>query len=295
MALAGRIGAAAARLALTGRGGGVRAASHAPALARLVPAWPRGGRKQISHVPDYEAKYRDKLLQRARERGAGSIDELKQQLKQQSKQQQQQQQQQPTQQTKDAAPGDDTGARERRPRAAGLPPNVKALNDIMRVELLESKSSEEVGQIWNAYHAGRDGISAAIPGGTYRELAQVARRNPLFVLPLPRSEGVEFFLLQVDFHQVHFTSLLEYKTDPAAARPYLTLTHYTDLLDSKDVVLMRGEIDRHLDPHSAQCLALLMQQFYVSGGPEKRRLLEQFNQNPAEFDYKQLVDAAARL
>ncbi|KAJ1726374.1 hypothetical protein LPJ61_005230, partial [Coemansia biformis] len=35
----------------------------------------------MSHVPDYEAKYRDKLLDRARAAGVESVDALKQKLK----------------------------------------------------------------------------------------------------------------------------------------------------------------------------------------------------------------------
>ncbi|KAJ2368770.1 hypothetical protein H4S02_010046, partial [Coemansia sp. RSA 2611] len=140
--------------------------------------------------------------------------------------------------------------------------------------------------------------SAAIPADTYRRLQETAKANPLFVLPLPRADqGVEFFLLQFDYHQVHFTSLAEYKVHTVQSRPVLTLTHYTDLMDC-GIVLMRGELDpenRTFDVENAQLLALLMQLFYVSGGPQKRALLETFNHRPAEFDYAQLIEAAQTL
>ncbi|KAJ2398567.1 hypothetical protein GGF41_008314 [Coemansia sp. RSA 2531] len=66
----------------------------------------------------------------------------------------------------------------------------------------------------------------------------------------------------------------------------------------RGIVLMRGELDPEngtFDVENAQLLALLMQLFYVSGGPEKRALLETFNHRPAEFDYAQLIDAAQTL
>ncbi|KAJ2878377.1 hypothetical protein IWW38_006337 [Coemansia aciculifera] len=130
-------------------------------------------------------------------------------------------------------------------------------------------------------------------------MQETARRNPMFVLPLPREgQGVEFFLLQFEFHQVHFTSLAEYKARGSQARPVLTLTHYTDLAEEHGVVLMRGELDAEIasfDVENAQLLAMLLQLFYVSGGPEKRRLVETFNQRPSEFDYTQVMEEANRI
>jgi len=39
-----------------------------------------------------------------------------------------------------------------------------------------------------------------------------------------------------------FTSLDDYRARGNAASPYFTVTHYTDLMDSKGVVLVRGDI-----------------------------------------------------
>ncbi|KAI8318573.1 ATP11-domain-containing protein [Martensiomyces pterosporus] len=254
----------------------------------------------MSHVPDYEEKYHDKLLQRAKEQGLRTVEELKQKIKEDE--------------IKKAPQGDskssgepsvrvqDGDARKLNRRSNlssnNLPPNVKSLDEIMKIDLLSTKSTEEIGEIWNQYHGTKDMISAAIPARTYKDLLKTASKNPLFVIPLPREEGVEFFFMQFDYHQVHFTSLIEYKTNTVNARPYLTLTHYTDLIDDKEVVLMRGELEgerKLIDVQNAQYLALQMQQFYVTGGPEKRALLEKFNQQPEKFDYQELIEAAQKL
>lgn len=112
-----------------------------------------------------------------------------------------------------------------------------------------------------------------------------------FILPVPREEGVEFFLLQFNYHQVMFTSLLEFKTKGEEARPYLTITHFPELISSKDIVLMKGEITdtKLLSPVNAQYLAFALQQFYVTGGESKRKLLETFHSKPQEFDYNQVI------
>ncbi|ORX69166.1 ATP11-domain-containing protein [Linderina pennispora] len=267
------------------------------------------------NVPDYEEKYREKMLQQAKVRGLDSIEELKQKIREEEQKAAEQSQKTATKQS-DAQPSgkqpttapnaaQTAAAKSERPldrssnlSANNLPPGVKSLDEIMRTDLLADKASEEVGHIWNQYHATKDTISAAIPASTYKDLLKTASKNPLFVIPLPREEGVEFFFMQFDYHQVYFTSLLEYKTNTINARPYLTLTHYTDLMDSKGVVLMRGELDdksKMIDTSNAQYLALQMQQFYVTGGEEKRRILEKFNHKPEEFDYNELMEAAQKL
>jgi ATP synthase F1 complex assembly factor 1 len=115
---------------------------------------------------------------------------------------------------------------------------------------------------------------------------------------MPREEGVEFFFLQFNFHQCNFTSLLEYKTKGSEARPFLTLTHFTELEKSKGIVLMKGEINdepRMLDTANAQFLTFALQQFYVTGGEEKLKLVEKFHKSPAEFDFQELIDAVERV
>jgi ATP synthase F1 complex assembly factor 1 len=110
-------------------------------------------------------------------------------------------------------------------------------------------------------------------------------------VPVPRDEGVEFFLLQFNYHQVMFTSLLEFKTKGEEARPYLTITHYPELISIKDIVLMKGEITdtKLLSIANAQYLAFVLQQFYVTGGASKIKLLETFHCKPQEFDYNDVI------
>ncbi|KAJ1646977.1 hypothetical protein LPJ64_001598 [Coemansia asiatica] len=282
----------------------IREASHVSPLTmgKLHPLWTaQVGAKRMSHVPNYEEKYREKLLEKAKAEGVSTIEELKHKVIKDRDEPSNM----PESESTKAMPKISSSAKKaekkplRRAKSDGsLPPNVKTLDQIMRLDLLESKDAEEIGHIWNQYHATKDTISAAIPGETYQRLLEVARKNPLFVLPLPRNQGVEFFFLQLDHHQVHFTSLIEYKTNTVNARPYLTLTHYTDLIESKGLVLMRGELDSEsnlIDTQNAQYLALQMQQFYVTGGPEKRAVLENFNQRPELFNYEELIELAQKL
>jgi ATP synthase F1 complex assembly factor 1 len=118
------------------------------------------------------------------------------------------------------------------------------------------------------------------------------------LLPLSRESGVEFYYLQFHGHQCYLTSLIEYQTHGENAKPHLVLTHYTDLLSSKGIVLMMGELDpdvKTLDLQEALQLTFAVQEFYVSGPPEKQDLLRLFHENPSQFDYKRLAEVGAKI
>lgn len=92
------------------------------------------------------------------------------------------------------------------------------------------------------------------------------------------------------------------------ATPYLVLTHYTDLVHTHGLVLLRGEITPSsggvassdggnylLSQEDAQALSMGVQKFYLWGeskgqqeeNPE--RLLKVFHENPSEFKWEDLL------
>ncbi|KAI9034533.1 ATP11 protein-domain-containing protein [Hyaloraphidium curvatum] len=122
-----------------------------------------------------------------------------------------------------------------------------------------------------------------------------------FILPLPRDKGFEFFLLQFQPpQQILFTSLHAYQTLGPSCRPYLTLTLYPDLLDAKGIALMRGEVDaevlgKQMGVEEARMLALYMQAYYVEPNERKKELLRTFHQEPAKFNYQDVLDEIEKL
>lgn len=123
---------------------------------------------------------------------------------------------------------------------------------------------DTISQIWQTLHTAKSMsnpsryLSATIPAPLYATMHALARQHPQFVLPLPRPGGAtEFFFLQWAFYDdgqatVIFTSLEEYKVKQAWARPFLTLTHWTDLAKGEgQAVLMRGEITSTAPPKAA--------------------------------------------
>lgn len=96
------------------------------------------------------------------------------------------------------------------PGAPGEIPH-KRLSDIMKVELLADKTADEIAKIWLDYHKEKDVLVATIPTETFNLLTARGKESPIFILPLPRSQGYEFFLLQFASNTVHFTPLLCYQ------------------------------------------------------------------------------------
>lgn len=48
------------------------------------------------------------------------------------------------------------------------------------------------------------------------------------------------------------TYLEDYKTNAATAQPYLTLSLFDELVESKSLVLLRGEVTNHLTTQEAK-------------------------------------------
>ncbi|PBL00729.1 ATP11-domain-containing protein [Armillaria gallica] len=186
---------------------------------------------------------------------------------------------------------------------------------------------------------GRGYLCAAIPFSLYKKMTTVAMKYPSFIIPLPRPDiespadeskmSYEFFFMQWNFHHsppspiraddpfqtptpdtpsnppistILFTPLQEYKHRASFATPYLVLTHYTDLVNTHGVVLLRGEITPStaggearymLGQEDAQLLAVGIQKFYLWGekdaGPDGERLLRSFHDNPEEFNWEELL------
>ncbi|KAF8957078.1 hypothetical protein BGZ46_002264 [Entomortierella lignicola] len=146
-----------------------------------------------------------------------------------------------------------------------------SLDKIMKLELVKDLPAQEIEKIWIQKHLDmEDSISAVVPAETYKKMLARSREYPMVI----------------------FTSLLEYQTHGENARPFLTLTHYPELIDSKGIVLMNGSVStnpRVLSLDQAQILTFGLQQYYVSDHKEKLNLLHNFHKNPSQFSHEKLI------
>lgn len=161
----------------------------------------------------------------------------------------------------------------------------------MYTSMIVDKTTEAITEIWREYHATRDCISAIIPADSYTQLHTKASLCPFFLYPLPRDSGYEFLYSQFSGHRCFFTSLINYQRHGENAPVCLTLSHYTELQESKGIVLMAGEVDANvLTILEAQFLANQLQLYYAGDDQERYALVRQFNHDPEHFSYQKLVE-----
>ena len=179
-----------------------------------------------------------------------------------------------------------------------------SLNDIVKLDLLNEKTKEEITEIWNTYHSKKDCIYASIPTVSYEPFYQNVQKYPAFILPLPRnssnsssndanastSDGYEFFLLQFQEHCCYFTPLAAFHLHKEIAPVCLTIHYYPELSQTKDIVLMMGEYDSNiLTIMEAQFLANQLNYYYTTKDEASKLSLHLFNKEPKSFDHMRLV------
>jgi len=167
----------------------------------------------------------------------------------------------------------------------------KKLEDIMKIELLADLSFDEVGKIWTEHYKNKDAVSAVIPADTYKQMSERFREFNTFLFPLPRDKGYEMVMVQFSGNEAHFTTLINFQAYKENAPECLSMVHYTELEESKGIVLMAGEYDKDvLSASEAQCLANQVEMYYCTPNQEQVDILKQFTYQPTLFQHKLLID-----
>jgi len=166
----------------------------------------------------------------------------------------------------------------------------KGLQDLIHMDKIQNRTAEEISQIWTTFLQEKSSLSAIIPNETYSKLKERMTKYPMFVLPLGRDEGSEFFLTQCFGDKHLFTSLLEYQLHKDTAPTYLINHHFTELSDSKGIVLIYGNIlSSNIQLQQAQQLAHLLQYFYLVDN--NFEIVKSFHENPQDFDFNRILAA----
>ncbi|THU54650.1 hypothetical protein C4D60_Mb10t27390 [Musa balbisiana] len=176
--------------------------------------------------------------------------------------------------------------------ATGFTPlQPKQLGSIIDLERAKNCSPEELVSVWDDYHIGRGHIGTSMKAKLYRLLDQRSITCRHFVIPLWRGSGYTNMFIQVQMPHMLFTGLEDYKARGTQASPYFTVTHYTEYADSKDVVLIRGDVvfTSKLSDSEAKWLMETAQSFYLND--VRYKLVERFNKETHEFEFKDVLRA----
>uniref|UniRef100_A0A0A9YU51 ATP synthase mitochondrial F1 complex assembly factor 1 n=1 Tax=Lygus hesperus TaxID=30085 RepID=A0A0A9YU51_LYGHE len=178
------------------------------------------------------------------------------------------------------------------PRKAGTFQR-RQLKDIMNVDLLVDKTPEDISNIWKEHYRSKDHvIYGSLTKAEFDGFIHNCRRYPIFVVPLPRGDGFEFFMVQFQDDEFHITPLILYQKYREDSPESLCVSYFTDL--SQDIVLFLGEYDKKvITPLEATCLLNSVQLFYHS--KDRIQLVKTFNESPKDFDYNELLAEIGRL
>jgi ATP synthase mitochondrial F1 complex assembly factor 1 len=182
---------------------------------------------------------------------------------------------------------------------------VKTLGSFLDVEKTMHLPPREIESLWRLRHAASpQSLCATIPTPAYRKIEATARKHPQFILPLAREgQGAEIHFLQWTFPSpdtttVLFTHLAEYKLRGEFAQPHTTVTHHLDMADSKELVLLQGNVmeGRGVSADEARMLLMYLQKFYGMEEKEERaRLLRQFNAGDQAFKVEEVIEEAEKI
>lgn len=170
----------------------------------------------------------------------------------------------------------------------------KGLNEIIKLELLADKSISEITKIWSEYYSKKDGVLyAAVPAEKYIRIKSKGKECPQFLYALPRQEGFEFLLGQCSGDDWYYTQLLSYQTHGEFAPYALSLNYYTELVEDKGIVLMKGEIaSEDLKPEMATLLVHQTQLMY--GSDENFELVKTMHEKPDDFKHMAIIDVCKK-
>lgn len=176
--------------------------------------------------------------------------------------------------------------------AAGFTPlQRKALGSIIDMDRAKDKTPEELADIWDDYHLGRGHIGASMNSKLYHLLEQRAENCRYFVIPVWKGSGYTTMFVQVQMPHMLFTGLEDYKARGTQAAPYFTVTYYKEFAESKDLVLIRGDVvfTSKVSDSEAKWLLETLQSFYLND--VRYKLVERFNKETREFEFKDVLQA----
>lgn len=162
-------------------------------------------------------------------------------------------------------------------------PAPRKLEQIIKYALLEREPPAQIKQIWNTFHDTRlDCVATTWTPEEFAGIQERKRRCPRMIYPILKGDG-KYFNLIAEWQDKYciFTFLDDYRRNPSAAEPYMSVALYDDFLERKQLLLVRGDFSGHLTKADATHLLNLIRYFYFSNP----KAVETFNFEPSKFDF----------
>ncbi|KAL1327226.1 hypothetical protein AAHE18_13G286000 [Arachis hypogaea] len=186
--------------------------------------------------------------------------------------------------------------------ASGFTPlQPKPLDSIVDVERLKDRYPDDIASIWDDaslsfsgylllnyhYHLGRGHIGASMKAKLYNLLEHRASECRYFVIPVWRGSGYTTMFVQDAY------SFFSCSADATHSfyGPYFTVTFYKEFAETKDLVLIRGDVvfTSKLIDSEVEWLIETVQSFYLNDA--RCKLVERFNKETHDFEFKDVLQA----
>ncbi|KAM3706501.1 hypothetical protein ACJW31_03G155700 [Castanea mollissima] len=137
------------------------------------------------------------------------------------------------------------------------------------------------------YHLGRGHIGASMKAKLYYLLEQRAADILLFLC----GEDVVTQECLLKMPHILFTGLEDYKARETQSAPYFTVSYYNEFAESKDLVLIHGDVvfTSKISDTEAKWLLETTQSFYLND--VRYKLVERFNKETRDFEFKDVLQA----
>ncbi|PRP84562.1 hypothetical protein PROFUN_05897 [Planoprotostelium fungivorum] len=173
---------------------------------------------------------------------------------------------------------------------------MTTLDAYVKRELLDKETPEGINFIWVNYFRNKPVLSAVLPGDMWKNLLDKTSKYPTMIYPLPMDAGghmMVFGRFDVEKKMINFTYLSTIKSLGELAAPFLVVQFFTDLQESKGLVLMKGDYQKQsVDSNQSLFLVNLWQVFLLS--PSFFPHLVQFNTEPTKFDVNKLIQTVEK-
>ncbi|ETV94925.1 hypothetical protein H310_11571 [Aphanomyces invadans] len=169
-------------------------------------------------------------------------------------------------------------------------PSPRSLQSLVKLDDLEKETPDAIRRIWGEYHdAKTDALGTSLTATQLDTLTARGKKCAFFVFPVYRTNAETkeegFFTMLSQFQDKCFllTTLDAYRENPSQAPPCLTVSIYDDLVSSKELALVRGDVANVLDkPEASELLTALLAR-YVDD--DLFKTVEAFNLKPHDFNF----------
>ncbi|KAF0700566.1 Aste57867_8902 [Aphanomyces stellatus] len=169
-------------------------------------------------------------------------------------------------------------------------PSPRSLQSLVKLADLQKESPDAIRRIWSEYHEEKsDAMARVLTADDLKTLMERAKKCAFFVFPVYRvnkdTNETGFFTMLSQFQDKCFllTTLDAYRENPAQAPPCLTVSLFDDLVETKELALVRGDVANLLDKPEASALLDALLQRYVDN--TLYDTIEAFNLRPHEFNF----------